>query len=298
MRYKLGFTLIELLVVIAIIAILAAILFPVFATAREKARQSACTSNFKQLGLAMIQYAQDYDEAPPDGGARTNSVCGWAGQIYPYLKSTKVYVCPDDQTPGATCSYAYNRNTQNETGSITIGVTNFPSYPLAQYGSVAKTILLAEIVGSAGYDISDANPADSASEFHPHWNGLEGYSPDALGGAGADYDPFMPNNTATSWPCGAESTGCSATFTLKYATGYPSSMLAIAKQLYASPTGVHSGGANYLLADGHVKWLVGSQVSPGHNNPTAGDCGNLNGQTMAANTSCTQAGAAITWSIY
>ena len=62
-----GFTLIELLVVIAIIAILAAILFPVFSTAREKARQSACLSNLKQIGLAMMQYTQDYDEQLPFG---------------------------------------------------------------------------------------------------------------------------------------------------------------------------------------------------------------------------------------
>ena len=65
MRRRLGFTLIELLVVIAIIAILAAILFPVFAQARESARQTSCLSNMKQLGLAMTMYAQDYDEAVP-----------------------------------------------------------------------------------------------------------------------------------------------------------------------------------------------------------------------------------------
>jgi len=67
MHRKSGFTLIELLVVIAIIAILAAILFPVFATARDKARQTACISNLKQIGIAFVQYTQDYDEMVPAG---------------------------------------------------------------------------------------------------------------------------------------------------------------------------------------------------------------------------------------
>jgi prepilin-type N-terminal cleavage/methylation domain-containing protein/prepilin-type processing-associated H-X9-DG protein len=90
-----GFTLIELLVVIAIIAILAAILFPVFARAREKARQTSCLSNVKQLSLAVLQYAQDYDERLPNhcgwGGI---GVC-WAWSIYPYIKNMQVYACPD-----------------------------------------------------------------------------------------------------------------------------------------------------------------------------------------------------------
>jgi len=94
-----GFTLIELLVFIAIIAILDAILFPVFASAREKARQTGCASNLKQLGLAWIQYCQDYDEAPP--WPKGLGGMGWAGAIYPYVKTTGVYYCPSDsyQTP-------------------------------------------------------------------------------------------------------------------------------------------------------------------------------------------------------
>ena len=92
-----GFTLIELLVVIAIIAILAAILFPVFAKAREKARQSSCQSNTKQLGIAMMQYVQDYDETYPPvyndiGAGPTRYI--WADVCIPYIKNIQIFKCP------------------------------------------------------------------------------------------------------------------------------------------------------------------------------------------------------------
>ncbi len=95
-----AFTLIELLVVIAIIALLAAILFPVFARARENARKSSCQNNVKQIGLAMKQYIQDYDDIyPPDGVAVTAAtVSGWAYTIQPYLKSEQALQCPSEPT--------------------------------------------------------------------------------------------------------------------------------------------------------------------------------------------------------
>jgi prepilin-type N-terminal cleavage/methylation domain-containing protein/prepilin-type processing-associated H-X9-DG protein len=114
-----GFTLIELLVVIAIIAILAAILFPVFAKVREKARQTACVSNMKQLGLAFAQYTQDYDGRLPARDGNTGNSMFWAVVIYPYVKSVGIYQCPDDSTeqiivqPPYTyypLSYAENQN--------------------------------------------------------------------------------------------------------------------------------------------------------------------------------------------
>lgn len=128
MKRTKGFTLIELLVVIAIIAILAAILFPVFAKAREKARQTACLSNLRQLGLGVTQYIQDYDELFPcalrNGSGPYSSLDGvtdpsWFNSIYPYTKSMAINICPDappvtppftnlPPTANSASSYSYN----------------------------------------------------------------------------------------------------------------------------------------------------------------------------------------------
>src|SRR6187431_712033 len=103
---KRGFTLIELLVVISIIAILAAILFPVFARARENARRASCQSNLRQIGLGLMQYAQDYDETlptnAPGNGTSANDVfnyanspiTNWVTATQPYFKSWRVLICP------------------------------------------------------------------------------------------------------------------------------------------------------------------------------------------------------------
>ena len=128
-----GFTLIELLVVIAIIAILAAILFPVFAQAREKARQAACLSNMKQMGTAITMYAQDYDETynsiytfqPP----AFNAGCRfwWTELLYPYIKNADVFRCPSlsdkrkvaDAPPTVTLQVPYSNYSMNSISYFT-----------------------------------------------------------------------------------------------------------------------------------------------------------------------------------
>jgi type II secretory pathway pseudopilin PulG len=153
-------------VVIAIIAILAAILFPVFAAAREKARQTTCASNLKQLGLAFVQYQQDYDELSP----LTNGCLGirWANPLYTYVKSVAVFDCPDDPTKPPTTNvgdgnagYYYNSNLTTSNTSAGTGSYFSPLYPsgqsgqpfysglgLAQFTSPSVTVILCEGEGT------------------------------------------------------------------------------------------------------------------------------------------------------
>ncbi|MEN6645340.1 MAG: DUF1559 domain-containing protein [Armatimonadia bacterium] len=164
-----GFTLIELLVVIAIIASLAAILFPVFAKAREKARQSSCLNNMKQLGLAAMQYAQDYDEMLPrtnigpgvgtytlPNGTTSSNYMLWHTCIYPYVKNVQVYNCPSDSAAAFTGQYtgggSYGLNSYNSGRAL--GTVNYP----------AEAMFFAEAGGGDSYNL-DGDTAGANEEM-------------------------------------------------------------------------------------------------------------------------------------
>jgi prepilin-type N-terminal cleavage/methylation domain-containing protein/prepilin-type processing-associated H-X9-DG protein len=128
---KNGFTMIELLVVIAIIALLAAILFPVFGRARENARRSSCQSNLKQIGLGLMQYLQDYDEVLVSSiygttASKAESFYRWQDAIFPYIKSAQLFNCPSEGGTSANKAYAYRAargGTTKNNGSYAINAS-------------------------------------------------------------------------------------------------------------------------------------------------------------------------------
>jgi prepilin-type N-terminal cleavage/methylation domain-containing protein/prepilin-type processing-associated H-X9-DG protein len=253
-QQKKAFTLIELLVVIAIIAILAAILFPVFAQAREKARAITCVSNEKQLALGILMYVQDYDETLPyyayfiiPGGATVGPsdppfapsvgerTVGWNEAVYPYVKNIKIYRCPDttylnggeaanpgggspfanlDDSPFGQTTYSINARISGNTGPLDDGP--WATHPPTADGALefAASTILLSEANDYG---SDGTSSSDENEW-----GWEGRHVDKLYGDGWDYG-----------------TDPGATY---LTNGRP-----VLQR--------HTGGANYAFADGHVKFL-------------------------------------------
>ena len=291
-----GFTLIELLVVIAIIAILAAILFPVFQKVRENARRTACLSNTKQLAIAAIQYEQDYDEKTPNGADSQGLGTGWAGQIYTYVKSVAVFKCPDDSTnlPGTVVSYGFNRNCAVYTGNNS-GQANGQS--LSAFNSPAKSVLLFEIVNSGYYDITTPDKPDAAGtngddqgRDQPSGSQYSGGSVTGCG-LGGTYDLFGYNTSGGA----ATNNGQQ----VQYATGYFRDSRTDANsrtQFTATPR--HNDGANYTMCDGHSKFFRPSAVSGGYPGAPAGACGSGGDPgDLAATTDCPDSTIQATFNI-
>ncbi|MDX1932214.1 MAG: prepilin-type N-terminal cleavage/methylation domain-containing protein [Capsulimonadales bacterium] len=249
-----AFTLIELLVVIAIIAILAAILFPVFAQAREKARQTSCLSNMKQILLSEIMYTGDYDEMLPRiryGAANSNVywVLAIDDVLAPYIKSEQVWKCPSDSVSRNDCdadgwgtpiSYAftyYRPSTAPQNGNpieVQFGVhslhnasavNNYDSLTLPAIGAPAETVSMYELFFTGSY-----------TQGYPY------YRNDQRGIAYSQFElptsfgpDTAPNALQTNW--------C--------ATG--DALMSI---------GAHSGITNFGFLDGHVKGMRRSALMP------------------------------------
>jgi prepilin-type N-terminal cleavage/methylation domain-containing protein/prepilin-type processing-associated H-X9-DG protein len=235
---RLGFTLIELLVVIAIIAILAAILFPVFARAREKARQTSCLSNLKQLGLAAIMYKSDYDEinvqyyrGPGNGNPVDDWVNGqpvpssvlrysWGVMLQPYIKNTQLFTCPS-LLPQMT------RNT---------GCTNHQPFRWLTYGMNIAYVYQygGRWAGNADGNITNINCIMFSDGCGRYYNCV--------------------GHTTNSSGCGP-TTGWAAPINM----------------LYPIPVNAggerqrHNDGANHVFFDGHAKWM--KQTTIGNYSP-------------------------------
>lgn len=189
-----GFTLIELLVVIAIIAILAAILFPVFARARENARRSSCQSNLKQIGLSILQYNQDFDEKmiPAQNDGLYKNV-PWQVLVQPYAKSYQLFKCPSNNSPSPLASTIGHTDVGVPADGVPVSYManggNEPSdfggqRPIVWYGTYRKPTALA----------SFTSPSTTILVHEEAGGSLEPMSYDASKFTGTNGSDNLPNN--------------------------------------------------------------------------------------------------------
>jgi prepilin-type N-terminal cleavage/methylation domain-containing protein/prepilin-type processing-associated H-X9-DG protein len=245
-RRSRGFTLIELLVVIAIIAILAAILFPVFAQARAKARQTSCTSNMKQASLAVLMYVQDYDETLPIGAYNPDPnapVQMWYDFVEPYVKSGIKAVIVEATPAGRTnapfwiCPDILSRNAPVGPGEPPVPTFNqgFYSASMSYMGNANFMPFWHRNVPNQTFPgtISTLAAVSAPAQVVLIAEGM-GYSP----GTGGDDCTTGCVNTETGFP-----------FSGHPVIGNPA--------VYCVARYRHSGGAVYALLDGHVKWYRG-----------------------------------------
>ena len=228
-----GFTLIELLVVIAIIAILAAILFPVFARARAKAQQNNCLSNVKQMQLGLIMYASDNNQMYPldviGGGTPTGPA--WSSQILPYIKNAQIFICPSDTIVTGTIG---------TTGSLLPGVGN--TVTLQSYGRN-------EYINVGGNPGTNTIPiADSLIQYPAEMLGIM----DAV-----QYIIPCGNDTAAAG-------GSTATSQMDQAS---------IGTLNVPVTVRHNNGCNQSYMDGHVKWIAYTNIYDAITTATASSAG-------------------------